>query len=383
MNRDWVEKDFYKVLGVSSDASAEEIKKAYRKLAQKHHPDANPGDGEAEEKFKEFSEAYATLSNPEQRKEYDEVRRLVASGGFGGPGGGRTGGFGGFGGQQVRVEDLSDLLGGFGDVFGFGGQPTSRGAGPRAGNDLETELTIPFDDAAHGVTTTISVRGATQCSHCSGSGAEPGTDVTRCPTCGGRGTVAQNQGFFSFTQPCPQCGGRGQLIETPCSVCSGTGSETRTRNIKVRVPAGVKDGSTLRLRGKGGPGSLGGPSGDLLVKIKVGKSNLFGREGNNLTLKVPITYSEAALGTKLEVPTLNGGVKLKIPAGTPSGKTFRVKGRGVQPESGKPGDLMVTVQVAVPTKVSKEEKKLLEDLQELEGLQEEASEGLRDHLEDG
>jgi molecular chaperone DnaJ len=188
--------------------------------------------------------------------------------------------------------------------------------------------------------------------------------------------VAQNQGFFSFTQPCPECGGRGRLIEQPCSQCRGSGSEMKTRKIKVRVPAGVKDGSTLRLREKGAPGRNGGPAGDLLIRIKVAKSRLFGREGNNLTLKVPITYSEATLGTKIEVPTLNGGVKLRIPSGTPSGKTFRVKGRGVQPESGRPGDLLVTVEVAVPTKVSREEKKLLE------ALQEENTEDVREYLKD-
>jgi molecular chaperone DnaJ len=363
MNRDWVEKDFYKVLGVSPDATSEEIKKAYRKLAQTHHPDANPGDKDAEERFKEFSEAYATLSNAEQRKEYDEIRRLVASGGLGGfgaPGG--QGGFGGFaGGQRVRVEDLGDLLGGFGDMFGFGGtQARTSTKGP----DMETELTIPFEDAAGGVTTTISVTGSTVCSRCSGVGAEPGTNVTTCETCGGRGVVAQNQGFFSFSQPCPTCGGRGQIIETACSKCNGSGSEVRTRKITIRVPAGVNDGTVLRLRGKGGPGTNGAPAGDLLVRIKVAKSHRFGRKGNNLTLSVPITYSEATLGSKIEVPTLNGAVKLKIPSGTPSGKTFRVKGRGVQPESGRPGDLLVTVQVAVPSKVSKDEKKLLEELAE-------------------
>ena len=380
MNRDWVDKDFYKVLGVAQDASAEEIKKAYRKLAQTHHPDAKPGDKEAEEKFKEISEAYATLSNTEKRKEYDEVRRLVASGGFGGFGqGAGPGGFGGFGGQQVRVEDLGDLfggMGGLGDLFGFGGGQGAGRGGPMRGSDMETELTIGFDDAAHGVTTTISVRGAASCSKCAGTGAEPGTSVTTCPTCGGRGMVAQNQGFFSFTQPCPECGGRGRLIEQPCSQCRGSGSEMKTRKIKVRVPAGVKDGSTLRLREKGAPGRNGGPAGDLLVRIKVAKSRLFGREGNNLTLKVPVTYSEATLGTKIEVPTLNGGVKLRIPSGTPSGKTFRVKGRGVQPESGRPGDLLVTVEVAVPTKVSREEKKLLE------ALQEENTEDVREYLKD-
>ena len=362
MNRDWVEKDFYKVLGVPDTATAEEIKKAYRKLAQTHHPDANPGDEAAEDRFKEVSEAYATLSDPEHRKEYDQVRRLAATGGFQGFGGQPGGGFGGFGGQQVRMEDLQDLLGGaggFSDLFGFGQR--SRG-GPAQGADMATELTIGFEDAAFGVTTEVSIEGAAACSRCHGSGAEPGTSVTTCPTCGGRGVVAQNQGFFSFSQACPQCGGSGRLIEDKCTQCRGSGAENRRRNVKLRVPAGVKDGSTLRLRGKGAPGSLGGPPGDLLVRIRVAPSTTFGRKDNDLILKVPITYTEATLGTRIDVPTLNGGVKVKIPAGTPSGKTFRVRGKGIAPEKGRQGDLLVTVEVAVPKKVSKDEKKLLEEL---------------------
>lgn len=374
MNRDWIEKDFYKTLGVGNDASADEIKKAYRKLAQTHHPDSNPGDEEAEEKFKEVSEAYATLSKPDQRKEYDQVRRVASTGGFGGFGGQPGGGFGGFGTQQVRVEDLEDLLGGFGgigDLFGFGG--TSR-SGPVRGADLQTELTIPFDDAAQGVTTAVRVTGAAPCSHCGGSGAEPGTTVTTCPNCGGRGTVAQNQGFFSFSQPCPQCRGGGKIIQTPCSVCRGSGTENRSRSVKLRVPAGVKDGSTLRLRGKGAPGSNGGPAGDLLVRVRVAASKTFGRRGNDLTLTVPITFSEAALGTRIDVPTLNGGVKVKIPSGTPSGKVFRLSGKGIKPERGRAGDLLVTVQVSVPQKISKEEKRLIEELATHE------TDDVRDHL---
>ncbi|MGA7096937.1 MAG: molecular chaperone DnaJ [Acidimicrobiia bacterium] len=367
MNRDWLDKDFYKILGVSGEATPDEIKKAYRKLAQTHHPDANQGDKAAEEKFKEISEAYATLSNAEQRKEYDQVRRVASSGGYAGYGA-PGGGFGGFGGQQVRVEDLSDLLGGMGglgDLFGFG---SSGSAGPRAtqGADVQAELSISFDDAVRGMTTAVTVRGAATCSHCHGSGAEPGTSVTTCPTCGGRGTVASNQGFFSFSQPCPQCGGSGRLIETPCKVCHGSGTETRDRQVKVRIPAGVQNGNTLRIRGKGAPGRNGGPNGDLLLKVRVAPSGTFGRKGTDLTLTVPITYSEAVLGTKIEVPTLNGGVKLKVPAGTPSGKTFRVRGKGVTPDRGRTGDLLVTVQVAVPSKVSKEEKQLLEDLAAME-----------------
>lgn len=365
MNRNWLDKDFYKTLGVDENASAEQIKKAYRKLAQENHPDAKPDDPTAEERFKEISEAYSVLSDPDQRKEYDQVRRLAASGsGFGGfgPGGYSGGGYQ----QRVRVEDLQDLLGGFGlgDVFGFGGG--QRRSGPQRGADLQTELTISFEDAAHGVTTSVNVRGPAPCSRCGGSGAEPGTDITTCPTCNGRGVVAQNQGFFSFSQPCPQCGGSGRIVTSPCSQCRGTGSEQRSRRLRLRVPAGVDDGTVLRLRGKGAPGPGGGPPGDVLVRIRVAPSPVFGRKGNDLTLTIPISYTEATLGSRIEVPTLNGSVKLKIPPGTQSGKTFRVRGKGINPETGRAGDLLVTVQVAVPAKVSKEERKLLEDLAALE-----------------
>lgn len=378
MNRDWVEKDFYKTLGVSQEADAKQIKKAYRSLAQKYHPDANPGDPSAEERFKEVSEAYATLSDPEQRKEYDQVRRVASTGGFRGFGGAGPGGFAG--GQQVRVEDLSDLLGGaggLGDLFGFGSRRGGGGGrtGPSRGADLETSISIGFEEAAEGLTTSVSVRGETTCRHCNGIGAEPGTQVATCPTCGGGGMVAQDQGLFSFSQPCPQCGGSGRLVETPCRVCGGTGTEDRARQVKMRVPAGVKDGATLRLRGKGAPGRNGGPAGDLLVRVAVRPSAMFGREGDHLTLTVPVTFSEAALGTKLEVPTLNGSVRLKIPPGTQSGRTFRVRGKGIARPKGKPGDLLVTVEVAVPRKLSKEEKKLLEELAGHE------TEDLRSHLE--
>ena len=355
MNRDWMEKDFYAVLGISPEAPDEEIKKSYRKLAQEHHPDANSGDADSEAKFKEISEAYATLSDSDQRKEYDQVRRLAASGfqGFSG----------GAGGQQVRVEDLSDLLGGFGnlgDLFGFG--TTNTRSGPAKGQDQRVSLTIKFADAVNGLTTAVNIRGATACSLCGGSGAQPGTNVTTCPTCAGRGVVAKNQGFFSFSETCGQCNGSGRVVDTPCTSCHGSGSETRDREVKVRIPAGIQDGNTLFLRGKGGPGRNGGPPGDLLIQLRVAPSARFGRKGQHLTLTVPITFPEAALGFKIDVPTLNGTVKLKVPAGTPSGKTFRVRGQGVTPERGKAGDLLVTVQVAVPRKISKDEKRILEDL---------------------
>ncbi|MDH3500559.1 MAG: molecular chaperone DnaJ [Acidimicrobiia bacterium] len=364
MNREWVEKDFYKTLGVTKNASDSDIKKAYRQLAQKNHPDTNPGDEAAEARFKEVSEAYATLSNAEKRKEYDQVRQMVDSGAFtGGPGG--PGGFGGFGnGQRVRVEDLSDLFGGgLGDLFGgFGGgnsRATSRA--PRRGADVTATLNISFEDAIRGVTTTVAVDGDAACRTCRGSGAEPGTSVDVCPTCAGAGTVAANQGVFSFSNPCPQCRGRGHIVANPCAQCRGTGRERRVRNIKVKIPAGVRDGATIRVPGKGGPGSNGGPAGDLIVRLKVAPHVFFGRKRNDLTLRLPITFTEAALGAKVEVPTLDGPVTLRIPAGTSSGKTFRVPKKGVPRARGRQGNLLVTVEVTVPDKLPREAKQMLEE----------------------
>lgn len=358
MNRDWVDKDFYQVLGVSGDASAEEIRRAYRKLAQQNHPDANPGNPAAEERFKLISEAYSILSDSEKRAEYDQVRKLVESGGFGGFTG-QAGPFGG--GQRVRIEDFGDLFGGLGDLFGgFGGAP--RRGGQQRGADSSADLHLSFEDAFHGATTTVSVRGEAACTRCGGSGAEPGTPVTTCPACRGTGQVAQNQGFFSFAQPCSQCRGNGRLVESPCSQCRGRGSEVRTRAIKVKVPAGVKDGAVVRLRGKGSPGRGGGPAGDLLVSVRVAAHPVFGRKDDDLTVTVPLTYTEAALGTRIEVPTLDGPVTLKIPAGTAGGKVFRVRGKGLHPDRGPVGDLLVKVEVVVPKRVSKDEKRLLEQL---------------------
>lgn len=366
MNKDWVEKDYYAALGVPSTAPREEIKRAYRKLAQELHPDANPDNPSAEDKFKEVSEAYSTLSDEEQRRQYDEVRQMVAAGGFSGygsPGGG--GGMGGFGGgQRVRVEDLGDLIGGFGglgDLFG-GNRRTAQG--PRRGQDLNAELHLEFEDAVKGLTTTLSVTGAASCSRCKGNGAEPGTTVDLCPTCGGSGTVAQNQGLFSFAQPCRQCRGRGRIISHPCTTCGGSGSEVRNRQITVKIPPGVKDGATIRLRGKGGPGQSGGPSGDLLVKAHVVAHRFFGRRGDHLTVKVPITFTEAALGAQIQVPTLDAPVRLKVPAGTTNGKTFRIREKGVPRAKGKAGDLLATVEITVPDKLSRGAKKLLEEFRD-------------------
>ncbi|HEX2153259.1 MAG TPA: molecular chaperone DnaJ [Acidimicrobiia bacterium] len=378
MNRDWVDKDFYSILEVSSDADQDEIKRAYRKLAQKLHPDANPGDSTAEERFKNVSEAYAVLSDPEQRKEYDQVRRLASSGAFGAGGGGFGGFGGGFGGQQVRVEDLSDLfggMGGLGDIFG-GATRTRSGGGPMRGSDSSADLTISFDEAFEGVTTTLQMRGQTTCSHCGGSGAEPPSRPITCPTCGGTGSIARNQGVFAFSEACPQCRGAGVLIENPCTVCRGSGVEVRTRSINVRIPAGVKDGATIRIPGKGTPGRNGGPAGDLLVKVHVSPHPVFGRSDDNLTVTVPISYSEAVMGTKLTVPTMDGSVRIKVPAGTSSGRVFRIRGRGFKSKRGKTGDLLARVEIQVPAKVSKEERQLLEQLASYD------TDELRSHLDD-
>jgi len=355
-SQDWLEKDFYSVLGVSKDATESEITKAYRKLARKYHPDANPGDDEAEKKFKELSSAYDVIGNEEKRAEYDEIRKMGPLGGFG-----RGGAPGGFGGGNVNfdVGDLSDLLGG---IFNQGGSGGARAATPVRGEDLQAALTISFDDAVHGVETSVHLTSDAACSKCSGSGAKPGTSPSVCPGCNGRGVMDDNQGFFSLSQPCPQCGGRGRIVTEKCGNCRGQGIERRPRKIKVRVPAGVKTGQKIKLKGRGAPGRNGGSTGDLVVKLTVGEHELFGRKGANLTIKVPITFTEAALGSKVTVPTLEGdSVTLRIPEGTPTGQTFRVKGRGIKTKS-KTGDLLVSVEVVVPSKVDPAQREVIEKL---------------------
>lgn len=365
--REWFEKDYYRVLGVSDTASQKDIKSAYRKLSRQYHPDTNPDDKAAEERFKEVSAAYDVVGDAEKRKEYDEVRKLgPAAGMFGG--GGAGGGPGGPGGgyRFQDVGDIGDVLGG---LFGRGrrgaaGGPggAGRGTGPHRGQDLEAELHLDFDDAVQGLTTTIHLTSEAACSTCHGSGARPGTTPHTCPQCNGRGVLDDNQGFFSFSQPCPNCGGQGYVIEDPCPTCRGTGIEHRPREVKVRLPAGVADGQRIRLKGRGGPGRNGGPPGDLYVTARVGAHPLFGRRGDDLTLTAPVTFPEAVLGADIRVPTLDGGsVKLRIPPGTRSGRTLRVKGKGV-PGRKKTGDLLVSIEVAVPEKLSDDERKAVEAL---------------------
>ena len=361
--REWFEKDYYRVLGVSDTASQKDIKSAYRKLSRQYHPDTNPDDKAAEERFKEVSAAYDVVGDPEKRKEYDEVRKLCPMGGMFGGGAPGAGGAPGGGFRFEDIGDLGDVLGGlFGRRQGGAASGPGRGTGPHRGQDLEAELHLDFEDAVRGITTTIHLTSEAACSTCHGSGARPGTTPKTCPQCNGRGVLDDNQGFFSFSQPCPACAGRGFTIEDPCPTCNGTGIEHRPREVKVRIPAGVADGQRIRLRGRGGPGRNGGPPGDLYVTARVTPHRLFARKGDDLTLAVPITFPEATLGADIKVPTLEGGsVTVRIPPGTRSGRTLRVKGKGVA-KPRKTGDLLVTVEVAVPQELTDDERKAVEAL---------------------
>jgi len=362
--REWFDKDYYKVLGVSETATAKELTRAYRKLARELHPDANPGDDAAEDRFKEVSAAYEVVGDEAKRKEYDEVRKMGPVGGFGGSSGrgGFPGGFGGPGGTESG--DLGDLLGGLFGRRGRGGAPGSRGAGPQRGADLEAELHLPFRESVAGITTTLHLTSDAGCTTCHGTGARPGTMPTECPVCHGRGVLDDNQGLFSFSTPCANCGGNGSVVVDPCSACHGSGVERRAREVKVRIPEGVKDGQRIRLKGRGGAGRHGGPAGDLFVLVHVDADTVFGRDGDNLTLTVPVTLAEAVLGGRLTVPTLDGStVTLKLPEGTPSGKVLRVKGRGVTTKKGV-GDLLVTVHVDVPSTLTDEQRRAVEAMAE-------------------
>ena len=366
--QDYLDKDYYKTLGVAKNDDAKTIKKAYRKLAQELHPDKNPGNAASEARFKEVSEAYDILSDPTKRKEYDEARDLFGAGGFRpGTGGGRPGGPGG-----STTFDMSDLFGSgsnlgdmFSDLFGSTYSSSQRrpaGPQPMRGSDVSAEVRLDFTQAAKGVTLPLQLSGPAACKTCGGSGAAPGSGFHTCPVCGGAGSVLRNQGGFATSEPCRECRGAGQVPDTVCQECRGSGSTNQTRSITVRVPAGVRDGAKLRITGKGTPGMLGGPAGDLFVTVRVAPHPLFGRSGDDLTLTVPVTFAEAALGTSLRVPTLDSAVTLKVTPGTPSGRTLRVRGRGITTTKGS-GDLLVTVEVAVPTGLSEEAREALEKYQ--------------------
>jgi molecular chaperone DnaJ len=349
--------ELYKTLGVSKKASDEEIKKAYRKLARKYHPDRNPGDAEAEEKFKEVQGAYDTLSDPEKRKEYDSGGIFGGAGGFGGAGpfggSGQAGGFGG--------ADLGDI---FSSIFSRGGgraQPQQV-----RGRDLETEIPLSFDQAVNGAQVSVTVPKSERCPTCHGSGAKPGTAPIVCPRCEGRGIDAQSQGFFSISQPCPQCGGAGQIIEEPCPTCGGSGLTQQTKRYKVNVPAGVRNGTRIRLAGKGEAGPRGGPPGDLYVTTRVASSPVFRRlDDGNLEVSVPISIPEALRGGTIEVPTLDGTKKIKVPAGTKHGTVQRLREVGAPKPKGKGrGDIRYRLEIDVPEELNDEQREAAEKLAE-------------------
>jgi len=342
-------RDYYEVLGVSRDATTQDLKKAYRKVAMKHHPDRNSGDKASEEKFKEASEAYEVLSNQQKRAAYDQFGHAGVEG-QGGMGGGAEG-FGSF----------SDI---FGDVFGdiFGGGRGGRG-GPSRGADLRYTLELSLEDAVRGTTVKIQVPTLVSCDACGGSGAKPGTSPTTCNTCGGHGQVRMQQGFFSVQQTCPTCRGKGKTISEPCSKCHGQGRVEETKTLSVKVPPGVDTGDRIRLAGEGEAGGDGGPSGDLYVQVSVKEHEFFQRDGRNLYCEVPISIFDACLGGEIEVPTLDGRVKLKIPAETQTGKLFRLRNKGVTPvRGGAAGDLLCRVILETPVNLSGNQKELLEEL---------------------
>lgn len=349
-------RDYYEVLGLSKGASDDEIKKAFRKLAMKYHPDKNPGDKEAEEKFKEINEAYAVLSDPEQKSKYDRFGHAgVDPNSF--AGGGGFGGFGGF-------EDIFDM---FGSAFGggFGGGGSRRNNGPRKGSDIQKTMTIDFEEAAFGVKKQIRLTKNVKCKNCGGTGAAPGTSKKTCPRCGGSGEIRTQQqtplGVFQSVSPCPDCNGTGEINESPCPDCGGTGRVRDTVTITINIPAGVDNDSVIPVRGQGEPGINGGPDGDLYIVLNVRPHKLFERRGQDLWLEIPITFNQAALGDEIVVPTLEEKVSYKIPAGTQPGTVFRLKGKGIKNvRGGRKGDLYVKVSLEVPTKLNKKQKKAVE-----------------------
>src|SRR4051794_18642530 len=346
-------KDLYETLGVSKGAGQDEIKKAYRKLARQYHPDNNPGDAEAEERFKEVQTAYDVLSDAEKRKQYD---RFGSANGRPGPGGFN------FNTENFDFADLGDL----GDIFGglFAGRGRTQQQRGRRGSDLEVEVRLSFEDSLHGVETKIPVELETACRECNGSGARPGTSPTLCPECQGRGVKAESQGLFALQQPCPRCRGNGTVIEDPCPNCRGTGRERRTKRYTVKIPAGVKDGSRIRLRGKGEAGFGGAEAGDLFVVTRVAPSSVYSRRGDDLVVEVPVTYPEAALGARVQVPTPDGPVTVKVKSGTEDGTLLRVKGKGAPKLKGSGrGDVLARVKLTVPKKLSKAEREAIEALQ--------------------
>ena len=355
-------RDYYEVLGVQKDASEDEIKKAYRKLAKANHPDLHPGDKECEERFKEINEAYEVLSDPDKRAKYDQFGHAAFDPSAGGPGGAGFGGFGGFG--DIFGGGFGDI---FGDIFGggFGGGQTQR-SGPRRGDNLRVRLNITFEEAAFGCEKEINVGRVEQCPDCKGTGCAPGTTPEVCPDCKGTGSVRTTQrtpfGMVQTSGACKKCGGRGKIIHQPCPRCGGRGAVRKNQTIKVKIPAGIDDGQTLNLRGKGNTGLDGGPAGDLLITVFVKPHPLFERDGNSVLMEMPVSFAQAALGAEIEVPTIDGRVKLTIPEGTQPGSVFRLRGKGIpylQSKGGGRGDQFVTITVTVPKNMTAEQKERL------------------------
>ena len=346
-------RDYYDVLGIQRGADEAEIKKAYRRIAMKYHPDRNPGDKAAEEMFKEANEAYSVLSDPQKKSAYDQFGHAAVDGQGG------AGGFGGFGGGASFSDIFGDV---FGDIFGGGGARAR--SGPQRGSDLRYNLEIDLEDAVHGATIKIRVPTLESCEECHGSGARRGSSPVNCTTCGGAGQIRMQQGFFSVQQTCPQCRGKGKMIKDPCGGCHGRGRVERQKTLSVKIPPGVDTGDRIRLSGEGEAGPEGGPPGDLYVQVAVRPHAIFERDGKNLFCEVPISFADAALGGELEVPTLEGRVKLRVPPETQTGKMFRLRGKGVKPvRGGTVGDLMCRVVVETPVNLSKRQKELLAELQ--------------------
>lgn len=347
-------RDYYEVLGVERGASEADLKKAFRRLAMKHHPDRNPGDEASEEKFKEINEAYEVLSDANKRAAYDQYGHAGIDPNMGG------------GHQGGGANNFSDIFGDvFSDFFGGGGGRGGARGGARRGSDLRYTLELTLEEAVRGTEVSIRVPSLVDCEVCGGSGAKPGTSPTTCPTCGGVGQVRMQQGFFSVQQTCPHCHGSGKIITDPCSACHGQGRVEKQKTLSVKVPAGVDTGDRIRLSGEGESGTQGGPAGDLYVVVSVREHPIFQRDGKHLYCDVPISFSDAALGGELEVPTLNGRVKLKIPEGTQSGKLFRLRGKGVAPvRGGAAGDLMCRVIIETPVHLSRRQRELLEEFRQ-------------------
>ena len=370
-------KDFYAVLGVPASASQDEVKKQYRKLAAKHHPDKNPNDAKAAERFKEISEAYHVIGDPEKRKQYDDMRRLGAFGGFGGgraPGpGGRgappnAGGSGFSGGFRFEEVDLGGL-GGLGDIFGsmFGGGPRRNNA-PERGQDVEVNLEVPFRAAVLGEKVNIELEVNEECETCKGSGAAPGAKIQTCPECGGRGSISFGQGGFAVQRPCPRCLGKGQIPTEVCKTCNGAGEVRAKKKISVGVPEGADTGTKIRLKGQGGRGARNGPAGDLFINFVVQSDRFYEREGLDLIAKVPINIAQATLGSKVNVKTIDGKkVSIRIPPGTPSAKRFRVRSQGVK-KGDERGDLIVEVEIIVPEKLTEEQERMMKEFAQAGGL---------------